>query len=180
MALLLFFAAPLRSGEPLNIGSRRELFVDDFLIEKLSGEAELRLHHPTPRELAIVHDAPWEGTSSGYHTVFQDGDLYRMYYRGLQLDVSKGRISTGRHEPFYCYAESQDGVHWNKPDLGLVEFEGSKKNNIILRGVGTHNFAPFKDENPNCAPEARYKALGGIMSEGGLFAFQSADAFIGR
>jgi len=42
-----------------------KLFVDDFLIDKLTGEAKLRLHHPTPREVAIVHDAPWEGNGSG-------------------------------------------------------------------------------------------------------------------
>jgi len=159
----------------IDIGSRRELFVDDSLVEALTGEAELRLHHPTPREIAIVHDAPWEGTSSGYHTVFQDGDLYRMYHRGSHLDVSQGKLSSGRHKPFYCYAESTDGIHWKKPELGIVEFDGSKKNNIFLEGLGTHNFAPFKDDNPDCPSDARYKALAGIKSEGGLFAFKSAD-----
>ncbi len=159
----------------IDIGSRRELFVDDFLVEALTGEAQLRLHHPTPREVAIVHDAPWEGSSSGYHTVFQDGDLYRMYHRGSHLDVSKGKLSSGRHKPFYCYAESTNGIHWKKPELGIVEFDGSKKNNIFLEGLGTHNFAPFKDDNPDCPSDARYKALAGIKSEGGLFAFKSAD-----
>ena len=159
----------------IHLGSRRELFVDEFLIDKLTGEAKLRLHHPTPREVAIVHDAPWEGSSSGYHTVVKDGDLYRMYHRGSHLEVSKGKLNSGRHEPFYCYAESEDGIRWKKPELELVEFEGSRKNNIILKGLGTHNFAPFKDDNPDCLPEARFKALAGIKSEGGLFAFQSAD-----
>ncbi len=172
---LLVSAATIPADEPIDIGSRRELFVEDTLIDRLTGEADLRLHHPVPREVALVHDAPWEGTSSGYHTVFQDGDLYRMYYRGLHIDVTEGKITTGRHKPFYCYAESRDGVHWTKPELGIVEFEGSKKNNIILEGRGTHNFTPFKDDNPNCSPEARYKGLGGIKSEGGLFAFHSAD-----
>ncbi len=159
----------------INIGSRRELFVDDFLIDQLTGQAELQMNRPTPREVAIVHDAPWEGSGSGYHTVFQDGDLYRMYYRGLHLDVSQGKLNSGRHKPYYCYAESDDGVHWRKPELGIVEFNGSKKNNIILEGLGTHNFAPFKDANPDCPREARYKALAGVKSEGGLFAFKSAD-----
>jgi hypothetical protein len=49
----------------LNIGSRRELFVDDALVEKLTGKAELRLHHPVPQEIAIIHDAPWEGSGCG-------------------------------------------------------------------------------------------------------------------
>ncbi|MDA1052971.1 MAG: hypothetical protein O3C40_21165 [Planctomycetota bacterium] len=178
LAFLACLSAPtlLIASEPIDIGSRRELFVDDLLIDKLSGEAELRLHHPTPREVAIVHDAPWEGSGSGYHTVFQDGDLYRLYHRGSHLEVTPGKLGSGDHPPFYCYAESKDGIQWTKPELGIVEFHDSKKNNIILEGLGTHNFAPFKDTNPDCSPEARYKALGGIMSEGGLFAFQSADA----
>ena len=159
----------------IDVGTRRELFVDDHVIENLSAGAALRLHHPTPREISLVFDAPWEGSASGYHTVFQDGDLYRMYYRGQHLDVSQGKLTSNRHEPFYCYAESADGVHWKKPELGIVEFDGSKKNNIILKGRGTHNFAAFKDGNPHCPPNARYKGLGGLKSEGGLFAFQSAD-----
>jgi len=176
---LVLFSVPAAGWEEgkatvLEIGSRRELFVDDVLIAKLNGARRV-LHHPTPREVAIVHDAPWEGSGSGYHTVFQDGDLYRMYYRGSHLEVSQGKLGTGRHKPYYCYAESNDGIHWKRPELGIVEFDGSKQNNIILEGRGTHNFTPFKDENPNCPPDARYKALGGIKREGGLFAFQSAD-----
>lgn len=169
------FAAAKPTGKPIAIGNRRELFVDDGLIERLTGKAALRLHHPTPREVAIVHDKPWEGSGSGYHTVFQDGDRYRLYYRGLHMVVTNGKLSTGRHKPFYCYAESKDGIHWTRPELGIVSFEGSRVNNIILEGLGTHNFTPFKDENPNCRPDERYKALGGIKRDGGLFAFKSAD-----
>ncbi len=58
----------------IDIGSRRELFIDGALIERLAGKAEQRLHRPAPREIALVHDEPWEGTGSGYHSVFQDGD----------------------------------------------------------------------------------------------------------
>ena len=169
------FAGKRQQETWIDIGSRRELFVDNFLIERLEGKAEPRLHHPIPRELALVHDAPWEGTSSGYHTVFQDGDLYRMYYRGSQLEVKDGRLITNRHKTVYCYAESRDGIGWTKPILGLFEFNGSKQNNIVWDGVGIHNFTPFKDIRPNCPAEARYKALGGLRAEGGLFAFKSPD-----
>ena len=65
----------------IDIGSRRELFVDEALIERISGHAQQRMHHPIPREVALVHDEPWEGTGSGYHSVFQDGEIYRMYYK---------------------------------------------------------------------------------------------------
>ena len=60
-----------------------------------------------------------------------------------------------------------------KPSLGLFEFNGSKENNIVWAGPGTHNFAPFRDANPDCPPEARYKALGSHNK--GLVAFHSPD-----
>ena len=157
---------------PIEIDSRRELFVDDHLIESLR-DARRQLHHPTPREIAIVHDAPWEGAGSGYHSVIRDGDLYRMYYRGLALGVENGKLKRGRE--VYCYAESRDGIKFTKPELGLHEYNGSKQNNIIWTGVGTHNFAPFLDTRVGRPAESRFKALGGVASQGGLFAFQSAD-----
>jgi hypothetical protein len=78
--------------EIIDIGSRRELLVDHFLIEHTEGVA-LQLQKPVAREVAIVHDAPWEGNISGYHTVFRDGDLYRMYYRGSHFDEATARQS---------------------------------------------------------------------------------------
>ena len=155
--------------EAMDIGSRLEPLVDDYLIERFEGAAKLELHRPVNREAAIVHDAPWEGNTCAYHTVFQDGDKYRMYYRGSHHEP--GEPAT--HQ-VVCYAESGDGVHWTKPNLGLVEFDGSKENNIIWDGVGAHNFAPFKDQNPDAAEDAQYKAIG--RGPGGLYAFKSADA----
>jgi hypothetical protein len=130
----------------------------------------LQLHHPIPEEIAITFDKPWEGNSSAYVTVFEDDGIFRMYYRGSAHDP---KTDEAKHPEFTCYAESKDGIHWVKPELGLFEFQGSKKNNIVWQGIGTHNFTPFKDKNPNCPPEARYKALG--LGEGGLYAFQSPD-----
>jgi hypothetical protein len=162
-------AAASLADEPIRLGHHRELFVDDFLIGELLG-ARCVLHHPVARELAVEHDTDWEGNTSGYHTVFQDGDLYRMYYRGSH--ANKGTVRK-EHPQYTCYAESRDGIHWEKPNLGLFEFDGSKENNIVWAGPGTHNFAPFKDTNPDCPPEARYKALGGHNK--GLVAFHSPD-----
>ena len=162
------------ASEPIDIGTRLELMVDDHLIAELSGKAELRLHRPIPREVAIVHDAPWEGNNCAYHTVIQDENVYRMYYRGTNFDMTNDKIRE-THQAVVCYAESDDGIHWNKPNLGLFEFGDSKQNNIVWKGKGCHNFAPMKDANPDCPPEAKYKALGGLPGEGGLFAFRSPD-----
>lgn len=162
------------SGQALDVGGRLELFVDDYLIEKLEGDARLELHRPAPREVVLVADRPWEGNTSAYFTIFQDSDRYRMYYRGSHFDEAAGKPA---HREVTCYAESRDGIHWVKPELGLFEFDGSRRNNIVWDGPGAHNFTPFRDANPACPPEARYKALarGEKPAPHGLYAFESAD-----
>lgn len=77
-----------------------------------------------------------------------------------------------------CYAESKDGIRWYKPKLGLFSQEGSKDNNIVWAGIGTHNFTPFKDANPDCTPEAKYKAL--ASHDRALYASHPPMAFTGR
>ena len=135
----------------VDIGSRLELMVDEYLIERMRGGAALLLHRPAQREVALITDQPWEGNMCIYVTVFQDGDTYRMYYQGSNTDVTKGEL-TYAHPEYLAYAESTDGIHWERPNVGLFEFQGSKKNNIIWQPDGTeqkeaHGFAPFKDTN---------------------------------
>jgi hypothetical protein len=171
----LIWSTQSHAVEPIDIGSRRELFVDRELVERVQGHATFRLHAPTPREVAIQYDQPWEGNASGYATVFQDGYIYRMIYRGHRYLIDKKPLRQAQSE-VVCYAESQDGIRWVKPKLGLFEWNGSKDNNIIWRGgPETHNFAPFKDSNPACRPGQRYKAIGGTVTSNGLLTFKSAD-----
>ncbi len=171
---LWIFLVPAAYGQPIDIGARRELLVDDYFVAELKGGAEIQLHHPVPKEIAIVHDAPWEGSGTGYHTVFQDGDLYRMYYKGWHLDVRPDKLDIP-HDTIGAYAESTDGKHWTKPNLGLFEFNGSKDNNIIWMGKGSHDFTPFRDTNPACPEDERYKAVGYGDDPHGLYALKSAD-----
>ena len=160
--------------QPIDIGSRLELLIDEHLIASKTDDVKLTLHQPVPREVAIVHDKPWEGNSSGYPTVFRDGLIYRMYYRGHRYIIDAKGLRSAQRE-VVCYAQSKDGIHWEKPNLGIVEWDGSTDNNIIWQGTGSsHNFAPFKDENPACAADAKYKAVGGTKRTG-LLAFKSAD-----
>jgi hypothetical protein len=192
-------------AKPIDVGSSQQLLWDDHLVDKISGEISFKLHNPVDRGIALVCDQPWEGNVSGYATIIQDGEKYRMYYRAWhyytadqyeaylsrqaesnetedlgEVDTPEGviyfeAIGTEAHEAVICYAESSDGVIWTKPELNIVEYNGSKKNNIILEGLGNHNFVPFLDTNPNADPSARFKALGGNYEDGGLFAFASAD-----
>ncbi len=169
------------TGSAIHIGSRLELFVDDFLIDRLDGVRRV-LHQPIPAELVLEHDAPWEGTGSGYHSVFQDGELYRMYYKAWHLEIQDGKLTSKAHPLYCCYAESRDGIHWEKPKLGLVPFRGSRANNIVLAYgkigsvvVDPGHPAVFRDENPAAPEQARYKAIFRSARPRGLLAFQSAD-----
>jgi hypothetical protein len=65
--LAIAWATGAVAAEPIDLGIRRELFVDEFLIEHCVG-ARLRMHHPVPRELAVVHDTDGEGNTSGSST----------------------------------------------------------------------------------------------------------------
>lgn len=159
-------------AEPVDIGNRLELFVDDHLIEETRGDVHRQLIRPEPKDVVFETGEPWEGNTSGYYTVFQDGDLYRMIYRGWQHDAKM----KAAHKEVTCYAESKDGIHWKKPNMGLFEWNGSKKNNIVWLSPGTHNFTAFRDANPRTSPESQYKAFGGVGSfGGGLVPFESPD-----
>ncbi len=165
-------------GGALDLGTRWELFVDHFLVASTRGAA-LKLHEPRRAEVVLVLDAPWEGPTSAYFSVLRDGDVIRLYYRGSVAgsDHSDNQVT--------CVAESRDGIHFTRPKLGIVEVNGSKDNNVVWRGVESHNFAPFLDQNPKATPDARYKALAGLKqpgrnwhqgeTPGGLYAFASVD-----
>ena len=176
--IALLFAAQLTTAtEPLSLGpdgTQRELFVDGHVIASMSGGAKQHLHKPEPREVVFITDAPWEGNTSAYYTIFRDGDLFRMYYRASHWDTEAKKET---HREVTCYAESRDGIHWVKPKLGLFEFNGSRENNIVVDGLGTHCFVAFKDGNPACPPESRYKGIsrGRPVGKKGLYIFESPD-----
>jgi len=161
-------------AQTIDLGSRLELMVDDYLIAGMKGEIAFRMHSPTPKEIVMVHDAPWEGSATGYHTIFQDGDLYRMYYKAWHIVPEQGKINLP-HDTFGAYAESKDGIHWVKPELGLFDYQGSKANNIVWMGKGSHDFTPFRDPNPDCLPGEEYKCIGFGEDPRGAYAFKSSD-----
>ncbi len=152
----------------LDLGSRRELFVDRFLIETMSG-TELRLHEPQ-----LAAPIPEPGDNLEYGTIIQDGDLYRLYTRegrGARFDGDSSEVTR--------YCESKDGIHWTRPNLGLHEIDGTKENNVILHEKSVcHNFSPFLDTRPGVPANERFKALAGVIHRnpgGGLIAFASGD-----
>ena len=135
---------------------------------------------------------PWEGNASAYQSLFQDGNIYRMYYRGShfgQNPTDSGPLAKPLkpHSSYLCYAESLDGIHWRRPELGLYRFprqgsNGSRANNIVLHpdtpglNVGPSGAAVFFDDNPDCPSDERYKIIGvGDRAGRGLYVMKSAD-----
>ena len=124
----------------------------------------------------MKHDKPWEGDGSEFPNVVVDTDkdgkrLYRMYYVGWNwsrdvLESPKTPDAFSYHIQT-CYAESRDGINWVRPELGLVEFEGFKKNNILASfetPTWKYNFFVFKDSCGNfaCSVHICYKQIVGL------------------
>lgn len=104
----------------------------------------------------IVADKPWESMTVNFASVVYDAGIYRLFYDAIDQDYVDDRDS------YLCYAESDDGINWRKPELGLVEYRGSTKNNIILDAratydVGYHAGTVFID--PTAPPKERYRII---------------------
>lgn len=113
---------------------------------------------------------PWEVRyDNSYPNVIydKDNDIYRCYYTLFTYDTDSQSVSleerkNRQYRPnsgrvtSCCYAESKDGVKWEKPNLGLVEFDGNKDNNIIFRHA--HGTSVFLDELET-NPKKRYKLM---------------------
>lgn len=170
LSALIGLCGGAAGAETLPVGGQRELFVDHYLIDSMTG-AELRLATPRDAGPVLRFDAPWELNFCGYVTVFRDGEVYRMYYRGLPSDGKDGSTAETT-----CYAESKDGIAWTKPNLGLFEVMGTRENNVVLANLApfSHNFAPMLDTRAGVSADEKYKALAGT-SETGLFVFVSSD-----
>ena len=133
-------AEETRDRSILRVGDQKQLLVDDHviadkhnLVRQLSRPTKVNGGRPV-----IVDDTPWEdfGTPIVGSVLREDG-RFRIWYRAA---------GSGGDSATYCYAESLDGVRWFKPELGLVEFEGSRANNIYQIGR-PQVYCPFVDPN---------------------------------
>ena len=123
----------------IDIGKEKQLFLDEYLVERITGARQV-LHPPQKMgtDPIIPADSPWEGNSLVMRTVLYDSqdELYKMWYLASditsQRDPGTGTITVGGNgDSRVCLAVSTDGRNWEKPDLGRVEFDGSRHNNII-------------------------------------------------
>lgn len=172
LALFLFSAATgLMAAPPLEIGSDKQLFLgpwtedgrDGHLVESMKNVTMTAHEARVTGERLLDLDKPWE---SAHHPdvwmyprswVLRDGDMFRMYYAVFP------RYPLAHH--FTCYAESKDGIHWDKPNLGLYTWDGSNQNNILLpndeleyRVTSVSGASVFNDPHAN-SPDEKYKMI---------------------
>ncbi len=166
---------PGKPAGPVDVGARRQLLFDDWLTAR---REKVEIVVTPPRKTGRVFlraDRPWERLLvNAWHTIMQDPDPLDPAYRyRLWYEAYAGMGDLGS---MLAYARSRDGLEWEKPNLGLVEFEGSKENNLVFRGAlghGQHGGTVFVD--PTAPPEERYryfylggKGVCGAVSPDGL------------
>ena len=144
--------APPPQTVTIDIGTRPQLLVDDFAIEvrqAVSRRVNPLIKHPA--NPILRPDRPWEGQYAMPGTVLFDNSegLFKMWYRTLEE-----RWNPHRRQSRWAYATSRDGISWEKPELGLVDFRGSRRNNL-LPGAGGRVLMDLREKDP----ARRFKAL---------------------
>jgi hypothetical protein len=153
-------AADTAPGSVLDVGDRRQLFIDGLFFAE-SNNVRLVVHPPRKTgERNVVADRPWERGGLGpYSSVLKDGDLYKMWYHAMDTELWHTGLTNGA----ICYATSTDGIAWTKPNLGLIAYRGNRNNNIVVGHgaaglrIGQDGMMVFVD--PNAPPDERYRMV---------------------
>jgi len=156
-----------RGRTPLEVGCRKQLLVDERFIERAENVV-LTMNPPAKAGPVLLPDRPWESAELGFGLSIVDGaDRKEMWYWG---EPRSGEV-------LLCLATSSDGVSWTKPNLGLVDFEGSTANNIVYRALGEK----FVYRDAAAPAHQRYKMVlrnaqgGRDPRPKGMYAAYSAD-----
>ena len=143
----------------MDIGSRREVFWDDCLIDREKTTAKLMMHRPVKKELVLTLDKFREPIGVSYpHCIFLNG-MYYMYYI-TSVDMPDGSVKRT-----VSLLKSADFKNWERPEVGIVEYNGNCNNNFLVAEhqvgdlkVECDNFFAFVDENPDCPENEKIKA----------------------
>jgi hypothetical protein len=133
------------------------LFLDPAFVRDAHGTA-LRVNRPEQRQLVIRPDRPWEKLMITFFLTVLDepshdgGGKLRMWYICRDAD----------NQPNVAYAESDDGIEWRKPNLGIVDYHGSTDNNLV--GIPYLEGVVFRD--PNGSGEQTYVYVTNVEAEG--------------
>ena len=135
----------------------RLLFLDDRFIEETSGLARRFCEPVKCADNPVIRaDRVWERDAafvdSGLVIYDEHQGLFKAWYQG-------GACHGPDDKSNMCYAISADGVKWDKPSLGLVEFKGSNENNIVLMTPCMMHDPSVIVDRGDVDPQRRFKAV---------------------
>ncbi|MDP6635389.1 MAG: hypothetical protein QGG42_10850 [Phycisphaerae bacterium] len=163
------------------LAHRQKYYVLDSRVIASTENAKLEVGKVTKHKAnpLFVEDKAWEMRYDNlYGNIIYDQreKIYKCWYSPFIIDAewdrkmtveqrNKKRYRSGRREMGICYATSKDGIKWEKPELGLMNYDpknrhkrdsGDKRNNIVLRGP--HGAGVFRDDRDPDA-KRRYKTI---------------------
>ena len=142
----------------LKTSSNWQLFIDDYWIAE-SDQITSTLHTPKkhPNNPLIQGDVPWEEAPYCFGTaIYDEGDsIFKLWYQSYNYGQQ-----VANRTPI-LYATSKDGVKWTRPNLGVIEFQGSTDNNIVLQNYGFHDLYSPSVIKDDADPDTnrRYKMI---------------------
>ncbi len=159
---------------PIDVGSRKQLFIDHKFIAAGRG-VKLTMNPPVKTNQPVLADwIPWEGepgaASGSYASVMKEGNLIRIWGAGKKI-LPASYTEGGPVVSLFSYAESRDGIHFVKPDPGLIAYDAGKAEmGKYGRPVG---YSVWID--PKAPPNQRYKTQG--KNSGALCIYASPDGY---
>lgn len=168
-----WLATIANAAKPTALNQQEYLLVDPRVVEEIEG-VTLRLGQVKkhPANPLMRENKPWEVRYDNVYAnvLYDEADKpFKCFYSPFIIDeVTTGTPQSQRANTNYrwtptremglCYAFSEDGIVWTKPELGVVELHGSKKNNLVLRGI--HGAGVIR-ESSDADPAKRYKLFAG-------------------
>jgi hypothetical protein len=143
-------------NEPVMLGSRKHVFIDEVMVDR---KRNIKLTLNPPTDAVVINErVAWDASFFEHQ-----GKIYTVVSEGYEGD--EGPINL---------LVSQDGVKFDRPNLGLIKYNGSKNNNLIMLGLPSWG-KYFKDTNPACPPEEIFKATLWV-GQRGIYLYFSPDA----
>tara|TARA_Y100000758_G_scaffold220673_1_gene159094 strand:- start:1348 stop:2763 length:1416 start_codon:yes stop_codon:yes gene_type:complete len=145
----------------MDINTGKQLLVDDRIIEDIWN---VRRETVRPAKFIdnplMVADRPWEdkGVASCYVLFDEQENIFKIWYNVFNY-VTWRNEEDHCYTYWICYAESKNGLHWDKPELGIIEYEGSTKNNLVMQGEWWATLGTVLKEMDEEDPARRYKML---------------------
>ncbi len=142
-------------SDAISVGSDRQLFLDDYLIDPGMSDAAINIEKPVKQEAVFKFDKQYEEGDTVYHNITRMPDgTYRMYYKATD-DIRR-----------ICYIESTDGLNWTRPQLNTNRYGGQSSNIVTSDDNRPDNLFVFYDTNPACAENQRIKGIYGQWGDG--------------